>query len=122
MKRKGVVAVVDDDPSMLAAIETLLDAHGYATKGFVSGEAFLDFATPAEVDCLLLDIHLAGISGIELQRLLQARGDTIPVIFMTALDDEPIRRQALTVGCVAYLRKPFPAHLLFEAINKTSLN
>ena len=117
-KRQRVVAVVDDDPSTLRAIEALLDAHGWAAKAFASGEAFLDFGVSAEIDCLLLDVHLGGISGIELQRQLTASGRILPVIFMTALADEAVRREALTVGCIAYLTKPFPARQLFEAIDK----
>jgi FixJ family two-component response regulator len=118
VKRQTVVAVVDDDPSMVKAMENLLDAHGYGVRAFASGEEFLDCAALAELDCLLLDIHLGGISGIELQRQLKTRGYATPIIFMTALDDESARQQALNAGCVAYLRKPFPAHLLFEALNK----
>jgi FixJ family two-component response regulator len=65
-----------------------------------------------------LDIHLGGMSGIELKRRLASSGCTVPVIFMTAFDDETIHREALAVGCMAYLRKPFPADLLIGAIDR----
>jgi FixJ family two-component response regulator len=117
-KRRKIVAVVDDDPSMLKAAESLLDAHGFATMGFASAEEFLDRGAVTQVDCLLLDIHLGGLSGIELLRRLKNSGSTLPVIFMTGLDDEAISEQALKAGCVAFLRKPFQARQLIDAIKK----
>ena len=117
-KRRKVVAVVDDDPSMLNAAESLLDAQGFATMVFASAEEFLDRGAATQVDCLLLDIHLGGMSGIALRRRLKDFGSTLPVIFMTALEDEAVREQALKAGCVAFLRKPFQARQLLEAIKK----
>jgi DNA-binding response OmpR family regulator len=77
---------------------------------------FLDDVARCEVDCLLLDIHLGGISGIDLKRNLTSSGSDLPVIFMTAIDAEATRQEAFSVGCVAYLRKPFLAKLLIDAI------
>ena len=65
---------------------------------------------------MLLDVHLGGMSGIALRRALSASGSRLPVIFMTAFDDEATRQQAQAAGCVAYLRKPFPGRVLIEAI------
>src|SRR5882757_5849774 len=118
LKRRTVVAVVDDDPSMLRAAGALLTARGFAIEVFASAEEFLGREAGIQVDCLLLDINLGGISGIELRRQLTASGSRLPVIFMTALDDEAVRGQALKAGCVACLRKPFPARQLFDAIEK----
>lgn len=112
-----VVAVVDDDPSMLSAADNLLGAHGFTTLKFSSAEEFLGSGAAAEADCLLLDIHLSGLSGIELRHKLKSAYPELPVIFMTALDDEAVRQQALRAGCVTFLHKPFPAHQLIEAIN-----
>ena len=117
-KRRKIVAVVDDDPSMLNAAESLLDAQGFATMVFASAEEFLDRGAATPVDCLLLDIHLGGMSGIELRRRLKDSGAMLPVIFMTALDDEAMHDQALKAGCVALLRKPFQARQLIDAIKK----
>ena len=89
-KRVTTVAVVDDDPSMLKAAADLMEARGFSTSLFTSAEEFLD-------------------SGSQ---------PGLPVIFMTALDDEAIRQQALRVGCVACLRKPFPARELIDAIER----
>jgi len=118
-KRRKIVAVVDDDPSMLNAAESLLDAQGFATMVFASAEEFLDRGAATQVDCLLLDIHLGGVSGIELRRRLKDSGSMLPVIFMTALDDEAMRERAIKAGCVAFLRKPFQARQLIDAIKKS---
>ena len=113
--RKQVVAVVDDDQSMLSAAENLLDAHGFTIIKFSSAEEFLGDSGAIRADCLLVDIHLDGASGIELRRQLKRSHPDLPVIFMTALDDEAVRQQALEAGCVTFLQQPFPGHQLFEA-------
>jgi FixJ family two-component response regulator len=110
------VAVVDDDRSMLVGVERLLNAHGFATKVFASAEAFLDRAAAAAADCLVVDIDLGGMSGIELRRRLADRGCAVPTIFMTALDDEATHARALEAGCIAYLLKPFPSRCLIDAV------
>ena len=84
---------------------------------FASAELFLDDMASSEADCLILDIHLGGISGFDLKRQLTASGSNLPVIFMTAVDTEITRQEAFDVGCVAYLKKPFLAKLLIDAIN-----
>jgi len=117
-ERQITVAVVDDDPSMLGSTRELLNADGFITELFASAEEFLASGVVPRVDCLLLDIQLAGASGIELRHHLEACGSKIPVIFMTGLDDEALHRQALKAGCVALLHKPFPARQLFDAIEK----
>ena len=118
MRKRQNIVVVDDDPSMRRAAENLLDANGFATELFASAEDFLNRKAATKVDYLLLDIHLGGMSGIEMQRQLAASGSKVPVIFMTALDDDAIHRQALMAGCVAYLRKPFTVRQLMDAIEK----
>jgi len=118
LKSRTIVAVVDDDRSMLNAAESLLHAQGFATMVFASAEEFLDRGAVTQVDCLLLDIRLGGMSGIELRRRLKGSGSMLPVIFMTALDEEAMREQALKAGCVALLRKPFEARQLIKAIKK----
>ena len=117
-RQQKIVAVVDDDSSMLGATRDLLEACGFTTRTFASAEEFLDHGAPSQVDCLLLDIHLGGMSGFELRRRLKISGATLPVIFMTALDDDDTRAQAQKVGCVAFLRKPYSARQLVDAIEK----
>ena len=116
--RQQIVAVVDDDPGMLKSIERLLKAHKYQTATFTSAEEFLDDAEARAATCLVLDIHLGGMSGIDLRRRLAASGSSLPIIFISAVDDESVHEEALATGCVAYLRKPFLAHLLIGAIGK----
>lgn len=117
--REQVVAVVEDDPGMLRSIERLLKAYKYQTATFTSAEAFLEDTAASAATCLVLDIHLNGMSGIDLRRRLTASGSSLPVIFISAVDDESVHEEALATGCVAYLRKPFLAHLLIAAINKS---
>jgi FixJ family two-component response regulator len=110
------VAVVEDDRSMLVGVERLLNAYGFAIKVFASAEAFLDPGASADADCLVLDIDLGGMSGIELRRRLADRGCAVPTIFMTALDDEATHARALEAGCIAYLLKPFLSRCLIDAV------
>jgi FixJ family two-component response regulator len=112
------IGIVEDDASMLGATEALLDAHGFATVAFNSAEDFLARGIASQFDCLVLDIHLGGMSGIELHLRLKALGRDCPVIFVTALESGGVWRQALQSGCVACLRKPVPAGKLVEAIAK----
>jgi FixJ family two-component response regulator len=114
----GVVAIVEDDAAMRKSIERLLRASGYATTTFASAEEFLQDTTLESALGLVLDIHLGGMSGVELRRRLLAAGSTIPVVFITAHDDEPTRREALAVGCVDYLRKPFELVRLTQALER----
>ena len=122
----GTVAVVDDDPSMRRSVERLLNANGFMTEGYASAEAFLSHAQTSTIRCIVLDIHLAGMSGVELWQHLKQAGICLPVIFITAVDDETLEREAIKAGCTAYLQKPFPAESLIAAINnapqRSSLN
>jgi FixJ family two-component response regulator len=111
------IAVVEDDPSMLQGLNRLLMAHGFHVQRFTSAESFLDDVGRCDAKCVVADIHLGGISGIDLKRRLTSSGSDLPVIFMTAIDNEATRQEAFEVGCVAYLRKPFLAKLLIDAIN-----
>jgi len=117
-KRQKIVAIVENDPNMLRATRDLLDAHGFATVVFASAEEFLRRGIAKRVDCLLLDINLGGMSGIDLRRQLRASGSPLPIIFMTALEDAATERRALETGCVAFLRKPFPQGALMDAIRR----
>jgi len=116
--RRKLVVLVDDDKSVLKSLERLLKASGFDTETFLSAEAFLERGSGPEAACLVLDIHLGGMSGIELRRRLAASGQSVPVIFMTAFDDDATQQAALAAGGIACLRKPFPARSLIGAINE----
>jgi FixJ family two-component response regulator len=118
--QRKVIAVVDDDQTMVKAIARLLTAHGFAAQVFASAESFLDSPTAKDATCLVLDVHLGGMSGIELRRRLKLVRSKLPVIFITAVDDEATQQEAMEVGCVAFLRKPFQANLLIGAIDKAT--
>jgi len=113
-----IVAVVDDDPSMLSSIGCLLNAHGFAIEKFTSAEDFLLRKSPNRPACLILDINLSGMSGIELARIIADSDAPIPIIFITASDDKATCARANVIGCVEYLRKPFQSRLLIDAIAK----
>ena len=115
-----VVIVVDDDPAFLKSIARLLSVHGFDVRTFNSAEALLDSDALRTATCMLLDIHLGGISGIELRRRLAASGSDCPIIFMTAIDDDATRSEAMAAGCIAYLKKPFAPQLLLDAIAKAA--
>ena len=114
----GMVAIVEDDGAMRKSIERLLQASGYETTAFASAEEFLESAIVDRAIGLVLDIHLGGMSGIELGRRLSAAKSPLPIVFVTAYDDEATRQEALGVGCVEYLRKPFDANRLTEALER----
>ena len=111
-----IVAIIEDDPGVRKAMATLLSTFGYVPDTFNSAEAFLSKAATSKAKCLVIDVQLADISGVELARHLADAGFAFPLIFMTSFDDEVILRQAERLGCIAYLRKPFAANLLIEAI------
>ena len=115
-----VMIVVDDDPGFLNSIVRLLSVSGFDVTTFGSAEALLEADAARTATCLLLDIHLGGISGIELRRRLAASGSTCPVILMTAIDDDATRSEAMAAGCIAYLKKPFAPQLLLDAIAKAA--
>ena len=112
-----LVYVVDDDASLLRALRRLLAAGGFRVCTFSSAEEFLESAaaTPA---CLVLDVHLGGLSGLDLQERLLAAGRRIPVVFITAHDDAVTRERARRAGAVDYLRKPFNDESLIAGIKR----
>jgi FixJ family two-component response regulator len=117
-KQRIVIAIVEDDPGVRGSLEELLSTFEYRTELYSSAEEFVRAAITTEASCIVIDIQLGDTSGVELARHLSATGFTFPIIFMTGSLEEKHRRQALDFGCVAYLRKPFPAVQLINAITK----
>ena len=95
-----------------------MNAHGFAVDEFPSAQAFLARDPNSQIACVVLDVHLPGMSGFELRAKLTVDGSTLPIIFITAHDDEAVKRKAVELGCIAFLRKPFPAELLIEAVTR----
>jgi CheY-like chemotaxis protein len=110
------IAIIDDDPDVLEGLNLMLSSFGYRPALFASAEEFLSAAATSDAACLVVDIQLGGISGVQLGRRLSAKGLTFPMIFMTGSRDELHRRQAMELGCTTFLRKPFSADRLIEAI------
>ena len=113
---KTIVGIVDDDPEIRIAMARLLSAFGYGAETFDSAETFLVCVSTSKATCLLVDIQLGDISGIELAHKLAADGFKFPIIFMTGVNDVVIRSQAAAAGGIAFLHKPFPAKELIDAI------
>jgi FixJ family two-component response regulator len=111
-----IISIVDDDESLREALESLFKSVGYKTEVFASAEDFLRSDYHHETKCLILDIRMPGMSGLELQRRLVAAGSRIPIIFITAHADEEARAQAVSAGAVACLRKPFSEDALLSAV------
>ncbi len=112
------VAVVDDDGSLCRSFSRLLRMAGFQPITYASAEAFLQDTKRPRFDCLILDIQLGGISGLELHQRLAAVRDTTPVIFITAYDDPKVRAQALALGCAGYFRKNDGGQMVMEAIRR----
>jgi FixJ family two-component response regulator len=111
-----LVAIVDDDDLMRSSTEGLLKAAGLAARAFASAEEFLNSGQQHHIACLITDIRMPGMSGLELQARLNAEGCKFPIIFITAHDDAKFRTQALRAGAVEFLAKPFDDEALIESV------
>jgi FixJ family two-component response regulator len=110
------VCIVDDDASVRSGVGNLLKAVGYSTMTFSSGEAFLASPVVDAALCVLLDVRMQGMQGLEVQRQLNAGHKDIPVVFMSAHGDEDTVERAMQHGAVGFLRKPFEEELLLDSI------
>ena len=111
------IAVVDDDESVRRATRRLLRAAGFEVETYASGAEFLDAVKHCGPICVIVDLHMPGMSGLEVQSKLALSGLEIPVLFITAYDDPGARDRAVQAGAVGYLRKPFSEEALLEAID-----
>jgi FixJ family two-component response regulator len=112
-----LLSVVDDDESVRESLPDLLREFGFAARAFSSAEEFLSSDSVGQTKCLILDVAMPGMTGLDLQQELRRRGQEIPVIFITAQKDEAIRNRALKQGAVKFLYKPFSDTALLEALN-----
>ena len=114
---KFIVMIVDDDESVRRAARRLIRSYGYAVETFVSADDFLASGRLSETACLVLDVQMPGLNGLELQSRLVAEGHQVPIIFITAFSDENARARALKAGALCYLVKPFEEADLLNSIN-----
>ena len=116
------VAVVDDDESLRRSLSRLLRAAGFQPIGYPSAEAFLDDDKRPGFDCLVFDIRMDGMSGLDLQEQLAESGSATPIIFITAHDDPETRKRALAAGCAGYFRKTDPGEAVLASVRATISN
>lgn len=113
----GPIAIVDDDKWVLRSLERLVKSAGFKVATFISAEEFLEAGQDSTTVCVILDIGLPGMSGLDLQRHLVAANSQIPIIFVSAHDETEMRAQALAAGAVAFLSKPVKEKALLEAVD-----
>ncbi len=113
-----MITIIDDDESVRVATESLVRSLGFSTRTFASAEDFLNSPLLGETACVITDVQMPGMSGVELQTRLRAQGDETPLIFITAFPEERIRRQVHAAGAVGFLAKPFDGHAMIECIDR----
>ncbi|KAF1031199.1 MAG: Transcriptional regulatory protein TdiR [Burkholderia lata] len=116
----AIVCIIDDDASVRKSLASLLKSAGYSALLFGSGEEFLATGPLDDAICVLIDLKMKGMSGLEVQRLLVQRKAPIPVIFMSSHGDDESVRRALAQGAVAFLRKPFPSDDMINLIDQVA--
>ena len=111
-----IVAIVDDDQSVQRSLKDLMESAGLSARCFGSAEEFLEWDQRNPTACLIADIQMPGMSGLELQAKLKAKGSYIPIIFITAHGDATMKRQAMKDGAIGFLSKPFNHEVLLEKV------
>jgi len=113
-----IISIIDDDESMRCAMKSLVTSLGLDAYAFASAEAFLQSPHLDDTSCLITDLQMPGLSGVELQKSLLAQGRRIPIIFMTAFPEERMRARAIEAGALGFLSKPFDSQTLINLIDK----
>jgi FixJ family two-component response regulator len=116
--RELLIAVVDDDEPFRMALVDSLCSLGYGARGFASAEEFIDWEADASFDCVITDIHMSGMNGLDLGRLLTTRPSKVPVIMITARSDAGLDDHAAASGAIGLLRKPFKTDCLINFVQK----
>jgi FixJ family two-component response regulator len=114
--KASMISIVDDDEVARLALQRLFRSLGYVSKVFASAEEFLGSPHVDETSCLITDVHMPGMNGVELQSHVKALGFDTPIIFVTAFPDERIRARALGAGAIGFLSKPFDERTLIKHI------
>jgi FixJ family two-component response regulator len=113
----SVISVIDDDASVRAATNNLLRSHGYTVHTFASAEEFLRSAHLNDTSCVIADVQMSVMNGLELLTMMRAQGYRVPFIFITAFPDESIRARALKAGAIGFLAKPFAGPTLMNYLD-----
>lgn len=113
-----LIAIVDDDPLVRASIDSLVRSEGLPTAVFAGGEELLGFDRPDEIGCVVTDLNMPGMTGLELQGAIAAKGWTVPILFMTAFPTPEAQMQALAAGALQFLTKPVDPDELLDAIGQ----
>jgi FixJ family two-component response regulator len=113
-----IISIIDDDESMRCAVKSLVTSLGFDACTFASAEKFLQSPHLDDTSCLITDLQMPGLSGVELQKSLLAQGRRIPIIFMTAFPEERMRARAIETGALGFLSKPFDSQTLINLIDK----
>lgn len=116
--KEFLIAVIDDDESFREALVGSLGSLGYGARGFASAEEFMAWEADVTCDCVITDIHMPGMSGFELARLLTVSGRRVPVVMVTARSDLGIDARAAANGAICLLRKPFETDALIECLDE----
>jgi FixJ family two-component response regulator len=116
VKNIPVISIVDDDEAVRLALRSLVRSLGYVSKVFASAEEFLESSQLNQTSCLISDVQMPGMNGIELQSRLKGLDCKTPIIFVTAFPDERSRARALAAGAIGYLEKPFEGRTMIELI------
>lgn len=111
-----VIAIIDDDRSVRVATESLVLSLGYIVRTYASAEEFLHSPSTEDVACLVVDVHLSGMNGVELQGQLERQGRGTPIIFITAFPDERVKARAIRHGAAGFLTKPFDGNVLVKCL------
>lgn len=113
-----MISIIDDDESVRVATESLIRSLGLSARTFASAEDFLGSTLVGKTSCVITDVQMPGMSGVELQTVLRSRGDTTPLIFITAFPEERIRRQVDAGGAIGFLAKPFDGAAMIACIDR----
>ena len=117
MPKPAVISIIDDDASVRTATNNLVRSHGYSAHAFASAEDFLQSAHLNDTSCVIADVQMPAMSGVELLVLLRAKGHGVPFIFITAFPEESVRARALKAGAICFLAKPFDGPTLMNCLD-----
>jgi FixJ family two-component response regulator len=118
VSRNPLISIIDDDEAVRAATENLVRSLGFGASTFASAEEFLQSASVGETSCLITDVNMPGMTGVELQSYLLSQGRDLPIIFITAFPEERVMRRVNEAGAVGFLSKPFDGGAMVQCIDK----